>query len=338
MFRYSKKIISSYFNELNNVDFNLFNEFIVNKLIANSLKLNTIVPIMLAIAVVAFSFSLQDSFYIFIPQSSITSFASFLLFACVASLLLLILYPLLIIMILNYIAYKLRNKLKTAFLPLKLIILVLGFYICVVILTGSSNFTVSQRLNIAGLWLLLYFTLINLYISYSHNSGKVKLTKFRVLFGVIFILLLIKPFLVIFLYTSEKINYTSFNPKVYLTKANCNLITTSISAKDNLKNMSINNPMFYRTDANGCYLSGNLIRYGFGSDFVLIFKKNILPIKANDNKSYNAYMRLNCYSSNCYADDDFFVLNDKDEINMLLQSDLERRQKNRNNLQQNKIF
>src|SRR3990167_1909044 len=141
MFKYTRRVISNYFYELSKVDFANFNQFIFNQILKNLMKFNTILPIMAAIAVIAFIFSLQDSFYVFIPQSNITSFAMYMLFACVASLLLLILYPLVIIFVINYIAHKLRVFVKSWFLPLKILCLGVAFYFCIKLLTLSTVFT-----------------------------------------------------------------------------------------------------------------------------------------------------------------------------------------------------
>ena len=338
MLKFSRRVISNYFHELATIDFGLFNKFIIHKIFLNALKFQTIIPVMAVIGIIAFSFSLQDSFYIFIPQSNVTSFASYVLVACVASILLLVLYPLLIIVALNYLADKTKNLFKKAFIPLKLVVLSLAFYFCVVLLTGESAFRLSQRIHVAFLWVLLYFTLINLYLSYSHSSGELKLTKLRLIFGLLFLVLMIRPFLIIFLFTSEKINYTSFNPSVYLTKENCVLLSSPITGADDVSNMSVMDQRFFTKTDNGCYLRGNLIRYGFGGDYVIVFKKNIHPIRGQDNKKYNAYMRLNCYSGGCYADDNFFIETSKDEIGELIDSDLIRRNITLSNVKQGGVL
>lgn len=338
MIIFSKKIIKNYFCELSAIDFGLFNKFIIYQILAKTLRFQTIIPIMAVIGIVAFSFSLQDSFYIFIPQSNVTSFASYLLVACVASILLLVLYPLLIILVLNYLADKTKGVFKRIFIPLKLLVLCLAFYVCIVMITGETAFGMSQRIHVAFLWLLLYFTLINLYMAYSHASGELKLTKLRMIFGVLFLILMIRPFLIIFLFTSEKINYTSFNPTVYLTSENCALISSTIRGMNDEKNLTINDPKFFTVGNNGCYLNGNLIRYGFGSDYVIVFKKNIRPIEGHDHHNYNAYMRLNCYSGGCYADDNFFVVEDKDEVANLINLDLSKRETTLSNVRQGSIL
>lgn len=338
MLKFSRKILCNYFHELSAIDFGLFNKFIIQQIFMKAIRFQTIIPVMAVIGIVAFSFSLQDSFYVFIPQSNVTSFASYLLVACVASILLLVLYPLLIILVLNYIADKTRNWFKKAFIPIKVIALILAFYFCIVMITGESAFRMSQRIHVAFLWLLLYFTLLNLYMSYSHPSGELKLSKLRMIFGVLFLVLMIRPFLIIFLFTSEKINYTSFNPTVYLSQKDCALISSPIVGINDPKNLSINDPRFFRVANDGCYLSGNLIRYGFGGDYVIVFKKNIHPLTGHDDKNYNAYMRLNCYSGGCYADDNFFVDEDKDEVGVLIDADLARRNVTLSNIRQGNVL
>lgn len=328
MIKYTKNSFKNYIQELNSVDLIKFNQFIFKNILAHSLKVNTIVPIMVAMGVVAFSIAIQDTFYVFIPQSSITSFASYVIFACITSILVLLLYPLIIIITINYIGHKLKNILARMFLPFKILVLILCFYLCVrVVMTGG--FSEEARLYVAGLWVLLYFLLINIYITAVNNGGTLKFVKFRVLFALIFIGLFVKPFLFMFLYTSEMINYTSINSELYLNKINCSLINTSIAGKGAPTNLTVNNPKYYKETTDGCYVYGNSVRYGFGSDYVIIFKKNLAPFTNKKGKEYNAYVRLTCYSGNCYASDNIYTLHDQDSVAELIRI--------KTNLQDNRI-
>src|SRR5579863_3568642 len=109
-----------YYTELSELQLNDFNKFIFTKILAKALKFNTVVPILAALSVVAFSIALQTKYYVFIPQSSITAFASYVIFASVTSLLILVMYPLAIIIILNYVGFKVRKSINSIFVPLKL--------------------------------------------------------------------------------------------------------------------------------------------------------------------------------------------------------------------------
>ncbi len=156
----------NYLNELNEINFMEFNRFIFTKILANALKFNTILPVLVAMSVVAFSLALQGGYYIFIPQSSITAFASYIIFACVTSVLVLILYPLAIIILLNYIGHKVQPILKKLFFPIKAVIIIAAFFTCIMLMT-SANFSIISKLYITGLWTLFYFLLINIYISFT---------------------------------------------------------------------------------------------------------------------------------------------------------------------------
>ena len=326
MLKNTQKWLADYLNELDNINFMQFNRFIITKILANALKFNTILPVLIAIGVVAFSLAMQDGYYIFIPQSSITAFASYVIFACVSSVLVLVLYPLVIILFLNYVGNKIKPLLNKAFFPFKVLVLIAGFFICIRIMS-SANFSMVSRIYITGLWTLFYFMLVNLYISYSNNNGIIKFSRFRIFFALVFVGLLVKPFLIMFIYTSQMINYTSINSKVYLSQTNCDLITSPIGDKDRSNNMAVFNPTYFESVAGGCRLLNNTIRYGFGGDYVLIFKKNINPIINSQNEGYNAYLRLTCYAGNCYSQDNFFTLSAKDSQSNLIMQDMARKKR-----------
>lgn len=312
MIKYPYKALKNYYSEVQAINLNDFNQFILRKLLMNSVKINTILPFIIAIVVVLFSFIIQQNIYVFLPQSSITSFASYMVFTGAISLLVLILYPLLIILLLNYIGEKIRATLKKMFLITKLVILTSAFYACTFMLTNGW-LTLYQQFYVTCLWLGLYFFLINLYLAYLHNNNILKITRFRLLFVIIFASLLAKPYLFMFLHTSEMIDYTSVDPYIYLSPTNCKLISNPIHTElDNPQNLTINDNNSVQKQPDGsCYIRWGSIRYGFGGDYVIIFKKNIKPLKRHG-KVYNDYVRLNCYAGNCYADDEKFVLWEKD--------------------------
>jgi hypothetical protein len=103
------------------------------------------------------------------------------------------------------------------------------------------------------------------------------------------------------------INYTTVNPKLFLTAPSCQLISRNPSNFES-SNLTINNPEYFKQSADGgCFLYSNSIRYGFASDYTIIFKRNLKAVAGRDNKLYNQYVRLSCYSGNCYASDSINV-------------------------------
>lgn len=325
MIKHLQNSFKNYIHELNALDLVDFNKFIVQKLLLRSMNIHTILPLLAVIGVIAFSISLQDAFYVFIPQSSITAFASYVVFACVTALAVLFLYPLLMIVLLNYLAHKLRLVFKRLLLPVKILILIVVFHIFIKIV---SNTTVSESLRIymTGVWFLFYFVMANFYLVYKEHMSIRKLSRFKVAAVVLFIILFVKPFLLMFLYTSEVINYTAINPNIYLSHQNCTLISTPIDKEVPNSNMTINDTRFFESSAENCLIKGNAIRYGFSSDYVIIFKKNVEPIKNKSNQDYNAYVRLICYYGNCYSDDNVVAKANNDSIAGLINTNMARRQ------------
>ena len=263
MIKYSLKALQHYYADLKLVDLDDFNKFIVKKLLLNSVKFNNMLPFIIAIVVVIFSFIIQRNIYVFLPQSSITSFASYMIFTGTISLMVLIIYPLLIILFLNYLGQRVRMAFRELFLPLKLIILVVAFYVCGYALTGAF-LNSYQLLYLTCLWMCLYFLLINLYLAYLHNNDILKISKFRLLFILIFAGLMAKPYLYMFLHTSEMIDYTTVNPYIYLTKTSCQLISNPIHSENNPQNLTINDTASVTTQPDGgCFLQWGAVRYGF---------------------------------------------------------------------------
>ncbi len=130
-----------------------------------------------------------------------------------------------------------------------------------------------------------------------------------------------------FTFTSQMINYTSVNARIYMTQTNCDQITTPIGDKDRSANMAVHDSRFFESAAGGCLVKSNSIRYGFGGDYVLIFKKNIHPIINSANQGYNAYVRLTCYAGNCYAQDNIYKLSRKDSQSDLIERDIAKKQR-----------
>ncbi len=323
MIKYTNQVLKNYANQLNNINLIDFNWFIIKKILYKFLQIHTLLPLFAAIGVIAFSLSLQDSFYIFIPQSGITSFASYVVFACITSLVVLVFYPLFMIIVINYLTHQLRVIFKHMLLPIKLLILIIIFHI---IIETASNVGVTEQLKLylTFLWTLFYFIIANFYLAYEAKENLFKITRFKFLVLTLFVVLFIKPFLSIFLYTSEMINYTAINPKIQINKQNCQLLTTTINPKIAASNMSINDPNYFESNSDSCLFKGNLVRYGFSSDYVILFKKNINPILGLNGNYYNVYVRLICYYSNssCYSEDNIIIDTKHDSLAKIIKSNM----------------
>ena len=277
MLNYIAKSFKQYIKEWSEADLLGFNKFLVRDVLVHLFKLDNIIPIMMALILLGISIQAQESVYIFIPQSSITSFISFILIQFAFALLILLVCPFIIILIFNHIGYKLPHIISKVFLPVKLILLVITFYLCLKF-AAHGTFKVHDKFLIMLLWCGLYFFLMNLYLAQKHHQNPLKLTTFRISFAIFFILIIVKPFSTILYRTSEMIN--SSIQKI---------------------NLSSNYSQYFESADGGCYLNGNLIRLGFASDYIVIFKQNIHPVK--DGKlSYNYYARLNCYSGSCFVE------------------------------------
>ena len=274
---YIAKSFKQYIKEWSEADLLGFNKFLIRDVLLHLFKLDNVLPIMMGLLLLGLTIQAQESVYIFIPQSSITSFISFILIQFAIALLILLVCPFIIILIFNHIGYKLPHIISKVFLPVKLILLVITFYLCLKF-AAHGTFKVHDKFLIMLLWCGLYFFLMNLYLAQKHHQNPLKLTTFRISFAIFFILIIVKPFSTILYRTSEMIN--SSIQKI---------------------NLSSNYSQYFESADGGCYLNGNLIRLGFASDYIVIFKQNIHPVK--DGKlSYNYYARLNCYSGSCFVE------------------------------------
>lgn len=300
MINYIAKSFKQYIKEWSEADLLGFNKFLIRDVLLHLFKLDNVLPIMMGLLLLGLTIQAQESVYIFIPQSSITSFISFVLIQFAIALLMLLVCPSVIILVFNHIGYKLPHIMPKIFLPVKLALLIISFYFCLK-LTAHGTFKVNDVFLIMLLWCGLYFFLMNLYLAQKHHQNPLKLTTFRILFAIFFILTIIKPFSTILYRTAEMINYMEINPALYLTQTNCKLIAKPLNSSIDKNNLSSNYSQYFESTDGGCYLNGNLIRLGFASDYIVIFKQNIQPV--NEGKlSYNYYARLNCYSGSCFVE------------------------------------
>lgn len=307
MIKFITKSFKQYLREWSEADLLGFNKFLIRNVLLHLFKLDNILPIIIGILLLVSGVLLlgitsesQRSVYIFIPQSNITVFISFVLLQFAIALLMLLICPFIIILTFNHIGYKLPHIIPKVFLPIKLVLLILTFYTCLNFVT-SEAFKMNDKLLIIFLWSALYFFLMNLYLAQKHHQNPFRLTTFRIIFAIFFILIIIKPFSTILYRTSEIINYVEINPSIYLNNINCKLIAKPHHEVIESQNLSINNPQYVELTNDGCYLKGNLIRIGFASDYAIIFKQNILPIQEKE-ANYNYYAHLSCYSGNCFVE------------------------------------
>jgi hypothetical protein len=86
-------------------------------------------------------------------------------------------------------------------------------------------------------------------------------------------------------------------------------------------NIIFNNLNYYHDlpNSQGCYIYGNTIRYSFAYDYVLLIKKNIIPITRENGLQYNEYVRLNCFAGNCYSENHLFFKVNQDLYDNLIQ-------------------
>jgi len=301
MISHLRESFRQYCKEWSEADLGKFNIFILKNILRHIFRTESIIPILVVVLVVAVSIQAQRASYIFIPQSSITAYATFLILQLAISLLVIFIYPFLIILLFNYLGYRLPHIIPRIFLPTKVILLLTTFYLCLRFLS-HGKLTPDFELMVVATWTSLYFFLMNLYLAQKHGRDVFKTGKFRLILIFIFIAFMIKPFSMILYHTSEIINYMEINPLVFIDNTQCKMLSQKINTSVSDSNLSISNPDLVEHTANGCYLYGNIIRLGFASDYVIIFKKNLQPV-TESGRHYNYYTRLNCYSGNCFSED-----------------------------------
>lgn len=313
MIRRTYKTWMKYLSELKEIDLLDFNKFIFRNVILHLFRTQNILPFFFAIGLISFSIAIQESRFLFIPQASATSFASFFLFAILVSIITLVIYPIIIIMVVNFLSSYVKNpRLKRFWV--KFTVLVIGCIAGIFIFTGN-NVPLLEKMQIVIIWIGLYFVLASLYITHFHHKTLTKLTKTKITFIMIIALTMTRPLIIIFIHTSEVLNITNTNTQLYLSQQNCDLLH-NLNGKvlTEPENSIFHNPQYYRDlpNAQGCYIYGNTIRYGFASDFVLLVKKNITPLMNKKGDKYNEYVRLSCYSSNCYSENHIYFRDNGD--------------------------
>lgn len=297
----------TFFVQLKEINLLDFNRFIFNHLILHLFKTETILPFIIAVCIIGFSVIAQASRFIFIPQTSIAAYASFFIFTLIVSLITLIIYPVTIIFIINFIASYIKGNSSSKFV-LKMIVLISCFVIGIVRFTGH-NISWDQKVQIVVIWIALYFVLSSLYLTHLSHKTIRKLSKPKIIFLIIVAVTMSRPLMLIYLHMSEAIDFASINSQTYLSAGNCTLLK-NLDGEDKISddNSIFNSKKYYLELPNnqGCYIYGNVIRYSFAYDFVLLIKKNIQPVISPSGVKYNEYVRLSCYAGNCYSENHIF--------------------------------
>lgn len=303
MLKYIGLRISSFFRATRKLDLLDFNKFILRNIIYHIFNTRNLLPFVIALCVVGFSLITEESRYIFIPQTSVAAYASFFIFTLIVSIITLLIYPIFIIVTVNFITSYLRGTTKVKY-AIKLITLIISFIIGVEFFS-PDYIDLLQKIQVVVIWLGLYLVLISMYLAYLKHNNPLKLSRLKLIFLFSVLVLAAQPLIRIDLHTSEALNFTNINPQVYLTAPNCALLhSLSSNGEIATNNNTLDSTKYYRELPNnqGCYIYGNTIRYSFGYDYVLLVKKNIHPIVDEKNHEYNVYVRLNCFAGNCYSE------------------------------------
>lgn len=297
----------NYFQQLRNMDLLDFNRFIFTHLILHLFKTENILPFIIATCSIGFSIILQESRFLFIPQTSVAAYASFFIFTIIVSVITLVIYPVIIIFIVNFFTSYLKNDSNFKFW-LKFSLLLISFTVGAFTFI-TQNIAFNFKIQLILIWLGIYYSLVSLYLTHLKHQTLSKLSKGRIIFILVVAITMSRPLVLIFLHTTEALNFTNVNPQVYLDAHNCSLLR-NLDGKNSVEpnNSVFNNTDYFQTLPNnqGCYVYGNSIRYSFAYDFVLLLKTNIHPIMGKKEIAYNEYVRLSCYAGNCYSATNIF--------------------------------
>ncbi len=305
--------LCDYISNLAKIDLLEFNRFIFKHLIIHLFRTENILPFIIAMCITGFSVIAQASRFIFVPQTTIASFASFIIFTLAVSFITLLIYPILLILIVNFIASYIKGPVKLR-LWLKFFILIAGFSTGIYIFT-SKAINLTEKIQIVIVWVGLYFILSSLFLTHLKHNSIAKISKTNIIIYSIIALFTTQPLVLIYLHISEAMNFTNINPQVYLTAPNCELLRNL----DGVNRIPPNNNIFFNPkyyidlpNQGGCFIYGNNIRYSFAYDFVLLVKKNIQPLPDGKGHTYNEYVRLSCYAGNCYSENHIYFRSNND--------------------------
>lgn len=303
MIRYTYNRFKKYCNDISEIDLNDFNAFIFRSILKSLVQTNNIIPIIISLIVVVFTYLINKEEYFFLPQSNLTTYITFVLLELCIGILTLFLCPILIVIGINYIFGAIQNIKKPhgkLLFSVKVITLLIAYGLFLKVLIAVS-FKFSEQVLIMTIWAFLYFLMINMYLSYKEHNHPFKFSTSRVIFAVIFTITMVKPLDIIITKTSRTINYIQVNSLISMTTQNCNLLEKSKSIYITPENSTLNNPNYFESTPQGCNFYKDTVRVGFSSDYALTIRKNILPVNINNEPS-NIYDRVNCYSSTCFIE------------------------------------
>ena len=304
----------NYFQQLRGMDLLNFNKFIFTHLILHLFKTENILPFIIATCSIGFSIILQESRFLFIPQTSVAAYASFFIFTIIFSIITLVIYPVIIIFIVNFFTSYLKDDSNFKFW-IKFCLLLISFTVGAFIFI-PEGISLSFKIQLILIWLGIYYSLVGLYLTHLKHQALSKLSKRLIMFILIVAIAMSRPLMLIFLHTTEALNFTNVNTQVYLDTHDCSLLH-DLDGKNPITpdNSTFNNTDYFQVLPNnqGCYIYGNSIRYSFAYDFVLLVKMNIHPLIGKEGTRYNQYVRLSCYAGNCYSEANIFF-KDKTDI------------------------
>lgn len=300
-FAYNKFI--KYCNDISKIDLNDFNAFIFKAILKSLIQTNNIIPIIICLIVVVFTYLINTEQYFFLPQSNLTTYITFVLLELFIGMLTLFLCPILIVIGVNYILGLIQTIKKPhgkLLFSVKAIILFIAYGLFLQVLINES-FKISEQILIMTIWGFLYFLMVNMYLSYKEHNHPFKFSTSRVIFAVIFTVTMVKPLDIIITKTSRTINYIQVNSLISMTTQTCSLLEKSKNEYITSENATLNDKDYFESTPQGCNFYKGTIRVGFSSDYALTIRKNISPVDINSNLS-NIYDRINCYSSTCFIE------------------------------------
>ena len=306
--------LRNYFYKLQVIDPLDINKFIFKYIIFQLFKTKNIIPFLITTSVIGFSIITEETTFIFLPQSNLTTFASFFIFLLAVSILVLALYPLFIIILLNFfISFIVTNSLSRY--VIKITILFVCLIIGSIFFVGFHTVHYIIIIELFFAWTGLFIILVNVYIAYKEHRI-INLSRLNIIFMVVIAFTMYRPLLLVFVRTSQEFNFTTVNNQFYLTPPNCALLQ-NLNGRNTLppENDIFNNKEYFKQlpDNGGCYIYKNVIGYTFASDFTLKIRRNIYPIIGADGKKFNQYVRLSCYYGNCSSKTDI-ILKDSGDI------------------------
>lgn len=303
MIKFTYNKFRKYCSDISNINLNDFNAFIFRAILKSLVQTNNIIPIIICLVVVVFTYLINTEQYFFLPQSNLTTYITFVLLELFIGILTLFLYPILIVIGVNYVLGLIQTVKKPhgkLLFSVKAIILIIAYLLFLKVLINES-FKINEQILIITIWGFLYFLMVNMYLSYKEHNHPFKFSTSRVMFAVIFTVTMVKPLDIIINKTSKTINYIQINSLISMSTQTCSLLEKSKNEYITPDNATLNDSNYFESTPQGCNFYKGTVRVGFSSDYALTVRKNIIPVNI-DNKPSNIYDRINCYSSTCFIE------------------------------------